>query len=778
MVSSGNDALIFKDRPSPFTPGYTTSYYGDVHQGVFLNQNPQFQSGLPIYSIKAPNTFINPQTGQAHQLYFLGWNYIANKIGLRYPQATETAVVFKDDNADLTANLKGTQLSDNTAAYLNNNQKKLLRTTYGTAQLNSVYESINKVWLEASTDGGANWSILNNGSPLSTYKSTSPAISPYQVPSQSWMLVTFAESYDNVKFNDLKVMRIIPNTSQVVQQLTLTDGFSDGDFNTPVIASNANQNTVTNFVLVFKVLTQDTYNGWSPGIYYCVGYVPNNGFEFVWLGSPQLIPGTNASSYSPTISTNYNHYTSSCEYKIAWEQKTTSTSSNILSRNLYVSGIQSVTATLSSTTTNISYGCGFTQNSNPSLITVNNNVVKAVWFGGRQVNAEEEQNGPQSLNGVTNWEYKVVYKDLTTGTQKIYGTRTNPPSINKRDDNSQCYITYSEQSNQAAKLVFGNQLNTINDLERTGQDVQMGNGTTDENVKAIIFNRSAIPYYFRTSPNLSNITPKINLLAIQSGREGIVYEDSAQFYFAIGDVMVNQLPVEFKPLPDTIQINTKELVNAFLETETFTLSDNSNFFFSVQYGITDSSAAIQLLSDNKTINFKVEIIEAVSGEILDSFDNVIYSQDSVYQYNNIAYQVNTAGLGNIQVKLRLVINSSNEFNYSLSERFAEETALGKSFKKQIYLDGSGLVKEYDLEQNFPNPFNPATTIRYQIPQNGIVTLKIYDILGSEIATLVNEEKVAGRYEVNLNASSLASGVYVYKIQSGSFISSKKMILLK
>jgi hypothetical protein len=140
--------------------------------------------------------------------------------------------------------------------------------------------------------------------------------------------------------------------------------------------------------------------------------------------------------------------------------------------------------------------------------------------------------------------------------------------------------------------------------------------------------------------------------------------------------------------------------------------------------------------------------------------------------------VNTAGIGNTQVKLRLVINSSGDFDYSLTERFAEGSVLGKMAFKQINLDGSALVKEYALAQNFPNPFNPNTTIRYQIPQDGIITLKIYDILGSEVATLVNEEKIAGKYEVNFNASLLASGVYIYKIQAGSFINSKKMILIK
>jgi hypothetical protein len=86
--------------------------------------------------------------------------------------------------------------------------------------------------------------------------------------------------------------------------------------------------------------------------------------------------------------------------------------------------------------------------------------------------------------------------------------------------------------------------------------------------------------------------------------------------------------------------------------------------------------------------------------------------------------------------------------------------------------------EFSLDQNYPNPFNPSTSIQYAIGSRQFVTLKVYDILGNEIAELVNEEKVAGKYEVNFNASALASGVYIYKIQAGSFINSKKMILLK
>lgn len=87
-------------------------------------------------------------------------------------------------------------------------------------------------------------------------------------------------------------------------------------------------------------------------------------------------------------------------------------------------------------------------------------------------------------------------------------------------------------------------------------------------------------------------------------------------------------------------------------------------------------------------------------------------------------------------------------------------------------------KEFKLEQNFPNPFNPTTKIQYQLPQDARVTLKVYDILGSEVATLVNEEQESGYKEVQFNGNNIASGMYVYRLQAGDFISTKKMLMIK
>jgi len=128
-----------------------------------------------------------------------------------------------------------------------------------------------------------------------------------------------------------------------------------------------------------------------------------------------------------------------------------------------------------------------------------------------------------------------------------------------------------------------------------------------------------------------------------------------------------------------------------------------------------------------------------------------------------------------------------------SYSFIDENVTTGTYKyrlKQIDFDGSFeysneievkvdfTPKEFVLYQNYPNPFNPKTVISYQLPVTGNVTLKVFDILGNEVTTLVNEEKQPGVYEVEFNSKELSSGIYFYQLKSGSFSSIKKMILLK
>ena len=93
-------------------------------------------------------------------------------------------------------------------------------------------------------------------------------------------------------------------------------------------------------------------------------------------------------------------------------------------------------------------------------------------------------------------------------------------------------------------------------------------------------------------------------------------------------------------------------------------------------------------------------------------------------------------------------------------------------------DEINTVREFELHQNYPNPFNPTTKIKYQIPELSFVTLKVFDVLGNEVATLVNHEKGAGDYEIYFRAEDLGSGVYLYELKANSFVKTKKMLIIK
>jgi hypothetical protein len=85
---------------------------------------------------------------------------------------------------------------------------------------------------------------------------------------------------------------------------------------------------------------------------------------------------------------------------------------------------------------------------------------------------------------------------------------------------------------------------------------------------------------------------------------------------------------------------------------------------------------------------------------------------------------------------------------------------------------------YELAQNYPNPFNPTTTIRFDVPNSSQITLKVYDILGKEIATLVDEKKEPGSYQVQFGRGNISSGIYIYQMHSNNYVQTRKMVIVK
>ncbi len=139
---------------------------------------------------------------------------------------------------------------------------------------------------------------------------------------------------------------------------------------------------------------------------------------------------------------------------------------------------------------------------------------------------------------------------------------------------------------------------------------------------------------------------------------------------------------------------------------------------------------------------------------------------STDEFNNAFGKVTV--FGSDSVKLELI----DEFG----TKFADNTILNKNATSVP--NDEILATNFRLEQNYPNPFNPSTTIRYQIPTESHVTLRVYDFLGREVATLLNAKQTAGRYSVRFNADNLSSGLYLYRIKINGFSQSKKMMLLR
>jgi len=170
----------------------------------------------------------------------------------------------------------------------------------------------------------------------------------------------------------------------------------------------------------------------------------------------------------------------------------------------------------------------------------------------------------------------------------------------------------------------------------------------------------------------------------------------------------------------------------------------------------------QTASEINNSGFAIERKQDRDDELLDGWVNIgfIAGNGTTSEFCNYIFYDNLNISGSYQYRLKQ-IDYDGKFNYSM--------IINVEFKSPIKLE---------LMQNFPNPFNPSTIIRYQVPEDSKVVIKIYNILGSEIMELINEQKVAGIYEVKFNAVGIASGTYIYRIISGSFIDEKKMILLK
>jgi len=193
---------------------------------------------------------------------------------------------------------------------------------------------------------------------------------------------------------------------------------------------------------------------------------------------------------------------------------------------------------------------------------------------------------------------------------------------------------------------------------------------------------------------------------------------------------------------------------------------------------TDGSATWQEIpSGTFTDLYSVHFVDHNNGWIVGNFGIILRSTDGGFTWGSQFSGVSSNTLASVYF-----VNAQNGWVTGEGGTILHTTDGGGIVGIEINETASTLPQSFLLSQNFPNPFNPNTTIKWQIPETGLVTLKIFDVLGREVTTLVNEEKPAGEYEVEFNTSTInhhpSSGIYFYQLKAGNFIQTKKMILIK
>jgi len=188
--------------------------------------------------------------------------------------------------------------------------------------------------------------------------------------------------------------------------------------------------------------------------------------------------------------------------------------------------------------------------------------------------------------------------------------------------------------------------------------------------------------------------------------------------------------------------------------------------------------------DTIRITFPAKVIKFVWARAIDTDpgDTLQYK----LRLNGPGFDTTLAGLRDTTVELnimsRLRLQSAYTWTASVSDGLVSVASID-TFTFRASSTGteelaSNLPKEYALHQNYPNPFNPSTTIGFDVPQRSFVKLVVYDLLGREVKTLVDEEKTPGRYEVKLDATGLTSGVYFYRIVAENFTQVREMMVIK
>ena len=753
LESNGAQLNQFDTFTSPYNP---SGAYNQSNGGVFLNQGLiQGQWVPPYYSIQAPVT----KTVGGYTAVFAGWSYDPNnttlqQIGTSPSGYDQKAVVFKQAGATITANYSTTTVSTNVTlpagtynfmgtltvqpgATLTLNQGAILNFPSGAGLVVNGALVTNGATL--TSPNGSSWKGITltgaNGSSISN-TTISYALSPIIINSTSSITIlgctiNHSSFYDNN--SDAAAAIQVWDSSPAINNTTI-EGQSNS-WNGVRFARNGNGSlagcTIENLGFGNGVIIQ---GGSSPTIF--DNTIQNNYYHGITI----YYNGTS----SPAINSNIVTNNSRSNYVGIYFQN----SIGVVTSN-YVSGFSNgiwcryasspnsggVGQEGGNIITNNAYGIAATDNSNPNFGSFSGRYYYGVcnqFYGNNTYDGVSETGSYLSAQFTWWGQYPAnPSKFYVDGTSYIVNSyqETFPgdcPLNGSLAPANQAQKTNVIASNISTVTNTGNSLDSASSLIRQAIDDKFNGNYKGASLlcRNLLKDDKATNYHKQALVTLFNI--------FQESKDSTVVSDLSRY----------------ASLDDDLGITAKELLASAYEG-VGKIADAKKTAENLKESHPNSEAEKQALF----------ILTSLS-----AYDTA-YNATSSGALNELVQKYGASIDAGIITSLGGSVNGNLP---KASNQLAEQTT--KTNNKDTTL-------KFELG-NYPNPFNPTTIISYQLPKEGMVTIKIFDALGREVKTLVNEFKLHGKYTVSFDASNLASGVYFYQLKSGNYASIKKMILLK
>ncbi len=791
-------SAALKNRASPFTIDLTTSYGGDVYKGVLLNQDLTFDPTLPYYTVSAPA----PQTINGFSSFFLNWG--GTNVTYQNSGSAQTGVVFTNSGATATANYKAHLASFSSTATAANNQRKIAQAENGTYCI--VYTSSDRIWFCTGTDG-YNWSNeteISEGSSGSVNSYPSIAIRnniayivwqsmawygdpsslcyiqerSYNLATQAWsstdevseftpdiqnFLATPAigVAYYDVSGPPWQITDIIVVWREP-SQLSIMEKSTDQNYwhnKSAIVGTNNNSNCY------FPSIACSGHNSYAPIAWQDISnasikYIEAHSYGYGWswyYGNPvQLSPSGWGSNAHPSVAISNDN--ASGMAIVAWESLgnlAEGMPSVHVRRKTGLANAGSWESTITSFTMSsagsLQPSIGTRSSSYEMMLIWNlgNNVYSAQFDGGSWGSLYLLASGalggtglnvtaPYSTNIAGTWKESDGHLLARARLDRGLGKTATADSINLSIALKPIPLAYHINRHSLIELQSLPELNDLNVKGLIGFEVARFD--KDSTTPIGFFDDDTL--FSQDSTVAQHSTLQSNKFTAQNNTDKLTL---AGAYYAKG----LNLPKKTSLSDIEQQIAQGDLREG-------------------------SDLAVVTLKDNTTSMKEIWRVP------FSHLTNAAGGTDG--EYRKIPVSLN--GLAGKELRLDISMIGSQEGiqpiivnDYLiLSDQDQQMEQLSKSAPR--------VISSYALYQNYPNPFNPTTVISYQLPMDGNVTLKIYDVLGREIAVLVDGFKSAGYYSAEWDACKMSSGIYFYHLSVQSqnskslFTDTKRMVVMK